>query len=112
MFEKADRELCYQYPFAYLKYCWPVPWTGSATTFPGKKLCLDRLENVCRGSECKDKNAEMVLGEIAMVRSGFPFNDITWVMAEYARKGAEYFGSGCSCIVTRRRNLPMVSPVC
>ena len=43
---------------------------------------------------------ELILGEISMVRSRISFNDIA-VMAEYAGKSAEFFGGGCSCIVTR-----------
>lgn len=100
VFEKAGRELCYRYPFAYLKYLLACAMDRERNYIPRVKLCLDRLEEYCRGSECRDEMREMVLGEICMVRSRISFNDIA-VMAEYARKGAEYFGGGCSCIVTK-----------
>lgn len=100
VFEKAGKELCYRYPFAYLKYLLACAMDRKRNYIPRVKLCLDRLEEYCRGSECRDEMREMVLGEICMVRSRISFNDIA-VMAEYARKGAEYFGGGCSCIVTK-----------
>ena len=95
MFEKAGKELCYRYPFAYLKYLLACAMDRKRNYIPRVKLCLDRLEEYCRGSECRDEMREMVLVEICMVRSRISFNDIA-VMAEYARKGAEYFGGGCS----------------
>lgn len=95
VFEKAGKELCYRYPFAYLKYLLACAMDRKRNYIPRVKLCLDRLEEYCRGSECRDEMREMVLGEICMVRSRISFNDIA-VMAEYARKGAEYFGGGCS----------------
>ena len=100
VFEKAGKELCYRYPFAYLKYLLACAMDRKRNYIPRVKLCLDRLEEYCRGSECRDEMREMVLGEICMVRSRISFNDIA-VMAEYARKGAEHFGGGCSCIVTK-----------
>lgn len=100
VFEKAGKELCYRYPFAYLKYLLACAMDRERNYIPRVKFCLERLEEYCLSSECRDEMRDMVLGEICMVRSRISFNDIA-VMAEYARKGAEYFGGGCSCIVTK-----------
>lgn len=100
VFEKAGKDLCYRYPFAYLKYLLACAMDGERNYIPRVKLCLDRLEEYCRGSEYEGEMRELILGEISMVRSRISFNDIA-VMAEYAGKSAEFFGGGCSCIVTR-----------
>lgn len=100
VFEKAGKELCCRYPFAYLKYLLACAMDREHNYIPRVKLCLDRLEESCKASENMDETQEMILGEINMVRSRISFNDIE-AMAQYARQGADLFGGGCSGIVTR-----------
>lgn len=100
VFEKAGEELCFRYPFAYLKYMLILATDKGHNYISHVKKSMQRIREHYENAEYGEEIKAAVFGEICMVRSRISFNDME-KMAEYIIKGTAFFNGGCSCIITK-----------
>lgn len=100
VFEKAEEELCFRYPFAYLKYLLTFAMDKGHNYISYVKNGLQRLWEYYENGEYSEETKAAVYGEICMIRSRISFNDLEKMVA-YMTQGTAFFDGGCSCIVTK-----------
>ena len=101
IFEKTEEEICFDYPFAYIKYLMMYAMEKGHNYAAPVNGRLKRLEDHYREADDAEELKAMVSGEICMVCSRMAFNRIT-KMEQYAKDSAAFLDGGCSSIITRK----------
>ena len=101
VFDSVEENILFLYPFAYLKYLYMYIMDKGQNYSGYVNSRLKNLEEFYLESSGSEEQKTMVLAESWLIKSRMAFNDIV-KMKECANKSTEFFGSGCSDIITRK----------
>ncbi|MGI5892660.1 MAG: LuxR C-terminal-related transcriptional regulator, partial [Bacillota bacterium] len=109
IFEGLDEELCFKYPLAYLRYIRVFALSGDYKAIKQSEQYLINLERYFEKSDLDSRYKDFILGEINIIWTFVVFNDLK-KMIYHNKKAMKYFSGGCSCIVTRNKEMSFGSP--
>ncbi len=109
IFQGLSETLCLRYPIAYLQYIRIYAMSEDPMALSRCREYLQNMESFVRSSDDDERHKRFLLGEINVIWTFVAFNDLP-EMVRRNLKAVEYFGGGCSCIVTRRKEFTFGSP--
>ncbi len=109
IFEGLDKELGFKYPLAYLRYIRIAALRANPKDLKECKQDLIEMEEYITNADLDKRYKAFILGEIHIVWGFVVFNDIK-KMVSHCERALEFFDGGCSCIVTRNKEMSFGSP--